>query len=321
MKFSIIIPVYNATKYLRPCLDSVLSQTERDWECVCVDDGSTDGSAAILDEYAAKESDFVVVHGRKAGVSVARNKGLDIAKGEYVCFVDADDVVEKNWLKYYDEAITAYAPDVVRIRRPWWTDEPRSIDNDRDLKEWCWGAFVKEGYPWTYAVRREVARKAQFPAGVAMSEDQLYAAKLVPHIHSAVQLGTCGYEHLLHACSAMFTPLRSDERWRYMKALSEIVKADPHVDKRRVSAMCAACIMSWLNRYGDGDRRQDIREIWLELKENGCAEVSAEKVLFRVPYWLYARTGWLWPGRLWSKCVRVMVTLKKVIKYQRKSGE
>ncbi len=93
MTFSIIIPVYNVAPYLRACLDSVLAQTYSDWEAICVDDGSTDGSGAILDEYAAIEDRIKIVHQKNTGVSSARNTGLSMACGEWVFFLDGDDVV------------------------------------------------------------------------------------------------------------------------------------------------------------------------------------------------------------------------------------
>ena len=96
MKVSIIIPVYNAEKYLRECLDSVRAQTLSDLEIVCVDDGSTDQSAAILDEYAASDSRFVVIHKVNQGPGIARNTGLAASKGEYVLFVDSDDTIDET---------------------------------------------------------------------------------------------------------------------------------------------------------------------------------------------------------------------------------
>lgn len=103
--FSIIIPVYNVAPYLRECLDSVLKQTFTDWEAICVDDGSTDGSGAILDEYAAKDKRFRVIHQANAGVSAARNLALEITKGKWVCFLDGDDLFEKSALEQISKII------------------------------------------------------------------------------------------------------------------------------------------------------------------------------------------------------------------------
>lgn len=91
--FSIIIPVYNVAPYLRECLDSVLAQTYTDWEAICIDDGSTDGSGAILDEYASRDVRFKVFHKENGGVSAARNYAIPHMRGQYVWFVDADDVL------------------------------------------------------------------------------------------------------------------------------------------------------------------------------------------------------------------------------------
>ena len=91
MRLSVVIPVYNAERYLCRCLDSVLAQTLHDIEVICIDDGSTDGSAAILAEYAAKDARIRVLTQENRGQGVARNRGLEVAQGEYIYFVDADD--------------------------------------------------------------------------------------------------------------------------------------------------------------------------------------------------------------------------------------
>lgn len=92
-KISVIVPVYNAEKYLRRCVDSILAQTFTDFELLLVNDGSKDNSGAICDEYATKNSRVRVFHKENGGVSSARNLGLDNAKGEWVTFVDSDDYV------------------------------------------------------------------------------------------------------------------------------------------------------------------------------------------------------------------------------------
>ncbi len=90
-KISVIVPVFNVEKYLRECLDSVVNQTLRELEIICVDDGSTDSSGRILDEYAARDERFVVIHQENRGLSGARNTGLKIFLGEFVIFLDSDD--------------------------------------------------------------------------------------------------------------------------------------------------------------------------------------------------------------------------------------
>lgn len=106
-KFSIIIPVYNVEQYLDACVASVLAQTCPDFELILVDDGSTDQSRGICDRYAAQDARVKVIHQENGGVSRARNKGLDRASGEWICFVDSDDEVEPDWLEHYARSLDA----------------------------------------------------------------------------------------------------------------------------------------------------------------------------------------------------------------------
>jgi glycosyltransferase involved in cell wall biosynthesis len=102
---SIIIPIYNMEEYLRECIDSALKQTYKDIELVLVDDGSHDNCPQICDEYVALDSRVKVIHQENGGLSVARNSGLAMARGEYVYFLDSDDYIAENAIKeLYDEA-------------------------------------------------------------------------------------------------------------------------------------------------------------------------------------------------------------------------
>ena len=113
-KISVIIPVYNTGKYLGQCLGSVINQTFKDLEIICVDDGSSDNSADILQKYAQKDSRIVVKNFEKnKGVSAARNCGLDAAAGEYICFIDSDDWIEENQIETMSDTITKTASDLV----------------------------------------------------------------------------------------------------------------------------------------------------------------------------------------------------------------
>ena len=99
-KISIIVPVYNVAKWLRECMNSLINQSFKKIEIICVDDGSTDDSGKILDEYAQKDNRIKVIHKENGGLPSARNAGLDIATGEYIAFVDSDDYVHPKTYEY-----------------------------------------------------------------------------------------------------------------------------------------------------------------------------------------------------------------------------
>ena len=98
-KVSVIVPVYNAQSHLRQCLDSIMGQTLREIEILCVDDGSTDGSAQILEEYKGCDPRLHVIMQENIGAGAARNRGLAEASGEYLSFLDADDFFEPDMLE------------------------------------------------------------------------------------------------------------------------------------------------------------------------------------------------------------------------------
>ena len=134
---SVIIPVYNVEKYLQKCLDSVINQTYTNLEIICVEDGSPDNSGAILDEYAQKDSRIIVIHQENAGVSIARNRALDIATGEYITFVDSDDWLEPQcyelavaeFLKDSEIDLVSWGVNVVQLR-----DDRK--DEYKNIKGW-----------------------------------------------------------------------------------------------------------------------------------------------------------------------------------------
>lgn len=99
-KVSVIVPIYNVQKYLPRCIDSIIKQSYKNLEIILVDDGSTDGSEVVCDRYAQKDSRVIVVHQKNIGLAGARNAGIDISKGEYICFVDSDDYVHPDYVKY-----------------------------------------------------------------------------------------------------------------------------------------------------------------------------------------------------------------------------
>lgn len=112
-KLSVIVPVYNTEKYLRECINSILAQTFTDFELILVDDGSTDRSGVICDEYANKDKRIRVIHQENGGVTVARRSGIQIACGEYMAFVDSDDWISQDMYQDMMAKAEAYGTDMV----------------------------------------------------------------------------------------------------------------------------------------------------------------------------------------------------------------
>ena len=111
-KISIIVPIYNSARYLKECLDSLINQTLKDIEIICINDGSEDDSAEILEEYKLKDDRIVIINLENAGVSASRNAGLRIAKGEFIGFVDSDDYIDLNYYEELYNAAVKYDSDI-----------------------------------------------------------------------------------------------------------------------------------------------------------------------------------------------------------------
>lgn len=126
---SIVIPVYNVEKYLAECVDSVLNQTYTDYEIILVDDGATDNSGRMCDDYAGRDSRIRVIHQKNGGLSAARNTGMAAAKGEYIYFLDSDDFLEPSALEHLLATAQREAADVVFFDGYVFYDECEEDDN------------------------------------------------------------------------------------------------------------------------------------------------------------------------------------------------
>lgn len=113
LKVSIIIPIYNAEKFLEQCLNSITAQTYRNIEIICIDDGSNDSSLKILDKYVEKDNRFIVLRQQNQGAAVARNKGIEIAKGKYIIFFDSDDYFNNDLINKALNKAEKYNADIV----------------------------------------------------------------------------------------------------------------------------------------------------------------------------------------------------------------
>jgi len=162
---SVIIPVYNVEPYLEQCLDSVVNQTYKDLEIICINDGSTDNSLKILEKYQKKDSRIKLINQKNKGLSGARNAGLDVAKGEYIAFVDSDDYLELN---AYEEAmkvmLTDKNVDLVEFRTNTFADNNDTVLNNRAnfANKRLFDTFsmnMHTGYVWNKIYKRLLLEK------------------------------------------------------------------------------------------------------------------------------------------------------------------
>ena len=132
VKISVVLPVYNVANYLRKCLDSLVNQTFKDFEVICVNDGSTDLSLGILEGYAVSDSRFKIITQENQGLSGARNTGIKHVQGDYVLFVDSDDWLEENALELLYEHVKGFNSDITMFKFKFY---------DEDTSEFSEGPF------------------------------------------------------------------------------------------------------------------------------------------------------------------------------------
>lgn len=240
MNFSVIIPVYNVAPYLRECLDSVCAAAERvgnggGVEVVCVDDGSTDGSGAILDEYARRQPSgqpipnqtiFRVIRQRNAGVGAARNAGLEVATGEYLAFVDADDVLEPTVLSDAAGLIVQH-PDATFValgmRRLGEAADQGGQTRVEVLTEddGIPSRLVMTSFTQMF-LRRDQVGDLRFPH-YSIGEDRVYVYRVARRARKAVLSEKVAYRYRVHDASASHSRTTLRKRWDDLRHAAHVL--------------------------------------------------------------------------------------------------
>lgn len=189
MKFSVILPVYKVEKYLHACVDSILCQTFTDFEVILVDDGSPDTCPQICDEYAAKDARVKVVHKKNGGQASARNAGLEVASGDYICYMDSDDyLIDSKVLERLAEK-TESNPDIVHYKFVEWFESNGHIapcrfeynvpTEGRSLAEVYCDLVDKDAYynsAWSKIIKRSLLmdNNIRFEEGIVGEDNEWY---------------------------------------------------------------------------------------------------------------------------------------------------
>lgn len=217
MLFSIIIPVYNVEKFLRECLDSVIGQTFQEWEAVCINDGSTDGSATVLEEYAAKDRRFRVINQPNGGLSAARNAGMKAVKGEHVLFLDSDDWLEPNALEILASNLDGEDMLCFSGRRFFESDGQYRLPDQLEKQSYSSGmdyyndnALARRDFAFVCVVLRLYKRSflwengLRFKEGI-LHEDDLFTPQACYYARKVSVINECLYDYRVRANSITTT--------------------------------------------------------------------------------------------------------------------
>lgn len=167
-KVSVIIPIYNAEKYIKQCIESLTNQTYKNIEIILINDGSTDNSKKICDEYRNKDNRVIVIDKENEGVSKTRNKGIELATGEYITFLDADDSINFN---YIEELVKNIEDDcLVRFNNP--NIKENIILKDEYIKQIAIGKI--QGVCWGYLLKKSLLENMKFDTNTSYMEDTIF---------------------------------------------------------------------------------------------------------------------------------------------------
>ena len=208
LKVSVIIPCYNVATWITECLDSVIQQTLKEIEIICIDDGSTDETGAILESYAKRDKRVIVWSQQNSGVSVARNRGIEMAKAPYIMFVDPDDWIDKDCIRITYDEITRQNVDMVIFcynymidgqekdcwLKPWIekhaNNSSASLNLDMDTIPGCtncWGKLIQRDFLLTHKIR--------FPVGIKIAEDGIFCQTMAFYHPTFVVLNQYLYKY------------------------------------------------------------------------------------------------------------------------------
>ena len=276
---SIIIPVYNVEKYLPQCLDSVLSQTYTNYEVILVDDGSPDGSGAICDAYAQKDSRFRVIHQKNAGVSAARNNGIEQAAGEWVTFIDSDDWVEPNYLSNFrlDESdgidliiqgLEYYDHRDGHFFNPWSFKDCVLKKQDFRLG-FAENRLMEVGFPVgkAYCKKLLIDNDLRFDSRISFHEDHIFVLDYYKVCHSIRLVNATDYKYRCYHTGASLSSKRhpwkkmnlaGDEMLRRIADMKDVFYENGSPAAKRILTFAYQCKMTAINelfRESDGYAR------------------------------------------------------------------
>lgn len=313
-KVSIIIPVYNAEEHLAKCINSVLSQTEKNIEIILIDDGSQDSSLDICQNYAKQDERIRVIHQDNAGVSAARNQGLEVASGEYLGFVDSDDWIEKDmYERLLNEAEKNDADVVMCDAKMVYSDGEIQVDTITQLscnyilkKSDFTPALLLEmaGSAWRciyknnrFSNELSKAKRVQFPPGIKFSEDRIFNLYAMGYANKIVYIKEAYYNRYMNEKSAVhrfhedYFEICKEAACEIEKAIFWVWDDNPEHQRAYLNQLIDGALMAICNYYyktshfNSHERRAAVKNVCGDLmlqnaiKQTGLKKIQAKWIL------------------------------------------
>ena len=307
---SVIIPVYNAEQYLEDCLQSVCAQTYREIEVIAVDDGSTDGSAAMLDQWAKKDPRITVIHKENGGVSSARNAGINAARGELISFIDADDTLDADMYGFLAGLMAEYDADIAHCAyRHIVGEEVRLVHDtkqiyvqDREEALQCLvGSRLFVGSLWNKLYRREILEGITFDESLKINEDILYNYLAFKKAKRTVFADVAKYNYIAHLSSSACFVTADIKKGRDGCRVSELIYRDAETDDLRTLACnrYLRALSGLFRTCGTDETMKDTcnqirRDIWQLYKYNPRANKKMKATAWLIRFapglyrWIYS---------------------------------
>lgn len=312
-QISIIIPVYNAEKYLDDCIRSLFGQTYNVWEIVLVDDGSTDGSGDMIDQYADKYKQIQAVHTENKGPAAARKKGIECSAGEYVMFVDADDRLDSRMLEFSVRKVQDTGADIVCLGHREVDEEGRTKSEssqefeDLDMTKTVQmmrhlhgTRFIDSG-PWAKLIRRSLFENIDFCENVTIGEDYFMVLQLLERAKRVVLCKAVLYNRCIRTTSISRSGYSERHRqafeeymkWRkyllerYPELRTEIISYHTEYEMAVITAMCRnkkydRAVIKCLEK----DLRENRRAVFQSAKTPLYMKVSALLIAYCYPVFI-----------------------------------
>lgn len=259
-QITVIVPVHNGQSYLEDCIESIESQTGQTLEVIVVNDGSTDDTASVCDSLAERYDNLRVITLPDLGVSVARNRGLEQAEGEYITFVDADDRLRPGMLAGLYRILCETDADMAGCAFAVWSrqEEWKALAEtaEKSFPEWQTVEYNNTSYLknallcgnsrcWSKLYKRSLIGKTRFREGLSIGEDMMFLVELLPRVQRAVEADYQGYGYYQNPNGAMkrpFTPAYMDQIYCWEMAKDLILRQEPALAPQ-VTAQLMVAIM------------------------------------------------------------------------------